>query len=103
MSQLKIVRLGQSLVVGIGVDPIPGTSFVDVLKEFLQDEGTRGIVMIGEIGGNSEELAAQFLLENNPPKGDSAHKPVVAYIAGNFSWWESQLDIRLAGFLQKNY
>ena len=67
--------LGQSTCVGIGGDPIHGLNFVDVISRFQQDEQTRGIVMVGEIGGGEEEDAAEYI---------KAHvsKPVVAYIAG---------------------
>lgn len=67
--------LGQSTCVGIGGDPIHGMNFVDVLSRFQQDEQTKGIVMVGEIGGGEEEDAADYI---------KAHvtKPVVAYIAG---------------------
>jgi succinyl-CoA synthetase alpha subunit len=67
--------LGQSTCVGIGGDPVPGTTFVDVLARFEADSETRAIVMIGEIGGSAEEQAAEFIR-------DHVSKPVVGYIAG---------------------
>ncbi len=66
---------GQSSCVGIGGDPIPGSSFIDMLALFERDPATEAIVMIGEIGGSAEEEAAAFI-------ADKVSKPVVAYIAG---------------------
>lgn len=67
--------LGQSSCVGIGGDPIPGSSFIDILALFEQDPETKAIVMIGEIGGSAEEEAAEYIQQH-------VTKPVVAYIAG---------------------
>lgn len=73
--ELTTRGIGQSTCVGIGGDPVPGTSFVDVLHRFEDDPETAGIVMIGEIGGDAEERAAEFIRHN-------VSKPVVAYVAG---------------------
>ena len=73
--QLGNVGLGQSTCVGIGGDPVNGTSFIDVLELFEADENTEAILMIGEIGGNAEEQAADFIREQ-------VSKPVAAFIAG---------------------
>ena len=73
--QTTQIGLGQSTCVGIGGDPISGTSFVDVLSAFKDDDQTQGIVLVGEIGGSAEEAAAAYIEDN-------ITKPTVAYIAG---------------------
>ena len=75
VKQTTDLGFGQGTCVGIGGDPIPGTNFIDVLELFENDPGTEAIVMVGEIGGNAEEEAAEYI---------KAHvtKPVVGYIAG---------------------
>jgi succinyl-CoA synthetase alpha subunit len=73
--QLTVRGIGQSTCVGIGGDPIAGTSFVDVLRLFNADPKTRAIMMIGEIGGTAEEEAAAFIKAK-------VKKPVVAFICG---------------------
>ena len=73
--QLTQLDIGQSTCIGIGGDPVPGMSFIDVLEEYEKDEETSAIVMIGEIGGSAEEEAAEFIK-------NTISKPVVSYIAG---------------------
>jgi len=75
VDQLTKLGVGQSTCVGIGGDPVPGTNFVDVLEAFNGDPETEAVVMIGEIGGTSEEEAAAFVKKR-------MRKPVVAFIAG---------------------
>jgi len=75
IKQLSSAGLGQSTCVGIGGDPIKGTSFMDVIQAFNEDEDTEAIVMIGEIGGNSEQEAALWIK-------DHMKKPVVGFIGG---------------------
>ncbi|MCS6976685.1 MAG: succinate--CoA ligase subunit alpha [Gemmatales bacterium] len=73
--QLSNLGLGQSTCIGLGGDPVNGTSFIDALRLFQDDPQTEGIVMIGEIGGNQEEQAAEFIRQH-------VTKPVAAFIAG---------------------
>jgi succinyl-CoA synthetase alpha subunit len=73
--QLSELGLGQSTCVGIGGDPVNGTSFIDVLKLFNEDPGTEAILIIGEIGGTAEEQAAEYVQQH-------VKKPVAAFIAG---------------------
>ena len=75
VKQTTDLGFGQSSCVGIGGDPIPGSSFIDMLKLFEEDEQTEAIVMVGEIGGNAEEAAADYIKNN-------VNKPVISYIAG---------------------
>lgn len=75
VNQLTGVGLGQSTCIGIGGDSIVGTSFIDHLERFRQDPDTRGVVMIGEIGGSAEEEAAEYVRER-------FRKPLIAFIAG---------------------
>jgi succinyl-CoA synthetase alpha subunit len=75
VDQLTSVGLGQSTCIGIGGDPIIGSTFIDHLERFEEDPDTRGVVLIGEIGGNAEEEAALYIQEK-------FSKPVIAFIAG---------------------
>jgi succinyl-CoA synthetase alpha subunit len=75
VDQLTRLGIGQSTCIGIGGDPIIGTSFLDAIRLFNDDPDTHAIVMIGEIGGNAEEQAAEFIKKN-------VRKPVVGFVAG---------------------
>ena len=75
VDQLTRLGVGQSTCIGIGGDPIIGTSFLDAIQFFNEDPGTHAIVMIGEIGGNAEEIAAAYIKKH-------VRKPVVGFIAG---------------------
>ncbi len=74
-SGLTNAGFGQSTAVGIGGDPVTGTNFIDILEMFKQDKETKAVVLIGEIGGNAEEQAAEYIKKE-------FNKPVVAFIAG---------------------
>lgn len=75
IKQTSNIGLGQSLSIGIGGDPIPGSDFIDIIKIFNKDKNTKIILLIGEIGGNAEEKAANYIKKY-------VKKPVLAYIAG---------------------
>jgi len=76
VAQTTAVNLGQTTCIGIGGDPVNGTSFVDCLEMFIKDDETKGIIMIGEIGGDGEIRGAQFL------KDQKIKKPTIGFIAG---------------------
>jgi succinyl-CoA synthetase alpha subunit len=75
-SSLTKAGIGQSTCVGVGGDPVTGLNFIEVLEMFRYDEETKAVVLIGEIGGNIEELTAEYMVKEHYPK------PVVAYVAG---------------------
>jgi succinyl-CoA synthetase alpha subunit len=73
--QLTLQGIGQTTCIGIGGDPVNGTNFIDCLEAFEKDPDTKGIVMVGEIGGNAEESASEFIIKH-------VTKPVVGFVAG---------------------
>ncbi len=78
-AELTAKGLGQSTCVGVGGDPIVGLNFIEALKLFKENPETKAIVLIGEIGGNMEELTAEYITQERYPK------PIVAYVAGRFA------------------
>lgn len=88
-SLLGLKRLGISTCIGIGGDPAVGLSFVDVLKLFEKDEDTQAVVMIGEIGGDFEEQAAEYI------STESYSKPIVAYVAGGLAHGALPPEVRM--------
>jgi succinyl-CoA synthetase alpha subunit len=76
VAQTSAAGLGQSTTIGIGADLVHGIGFVDCLRLFMDDDETEGVILIGEIGGNEEEMAADYL------HGKASRKPVVALVAG---------------------
>ena len=82
---ISAAGLGQSTCVGMGGDPIVGLDFIKVLEMFKDDKETEGVVLIGEIGGNAEEMAARYIGQSRYPK------PVVAYIAGRMAPAEKRM------------
>ncbi|MFC1957064.1 succinate--CoA ligase subunit alpha, partial [Chloroflexota bacterium] len=76
---ISVAGLGETTCVGLGGDVITGLDFIDLLKMFKEDKETRAVVLVGEIGGNAEERAAQYIAETPYPK------PVVAYVVGRFA------------------
>jgi succinyl-CoA synthetase alpha subunit len=77
-------QIGQSTCIGVGGDPVTGLNFIDALKLFKKDAQTKAVVLIGEIGGNIEELAAEYIAQGYP-------KLVVAYVAGRFAPTEKRM------------
>jgi succinyl-CoA synthetase alpha subunit len=77
-------QIGQSTCIGVGGDPVTGLNFIDALKLFREDKNTKAVTLIGEIGGNLEELTAEYLMQGYP-------KPVVAFIAGRTAPPEKRL------------
>ncbi|MEA3428850.1 MAG: succinate--CoA ligase subunit alpha, partial [Thermodesulfobacteriota bacterium] len=75
VNQLTLQGIGQTTCIGIGGDPVTGTSFIDCLDAFERDPDTKGVVIVGEIGGSAEEEAAEFISKNTKKK-------VVGFIAG---------------------
>ncbi|MDP2631844.1 MAG: succinate--CoA ligase subunit alpha [Candidatus Uhrbacteria bacterium] len=81
---LTVAGIGQRIIIGLGGDPVKGKTFVDCLKEFEEDDKTKSIVLVGEIGGHDEQIAAEYIKKHSK-------KPVFAYVTGHYAPLNKQL------------